>query len=242
MFEWILGFAIAAGAPPADAQEILRRADAPHAAFAEGEIAMTVSVAERDKPSVPSRLDLFVQGTDRSLCVFLDGKQKGRKILTVGDKVWLIVPGSARSVPVSKSQRLMGAASFGDVARIRFAVEFDGTLRAGEEMDDTARGRLPCLVLDLVAKRPGAAHPKGVLWVGKEDGLPRRLTLDLASGKTAKDIRFTGYGADGRLRTMEIRDLLTAGGTSVTTLTFERYDAKPIDEATFDPERVRALP
>lgn len=228
----LLGILLAATA--ADPAALLQRADAPHDAFAEGTIRLRVSVVEGGKEPAEGTLDLFVKGDDRSLCVFRDGKQQGRRILTVGDKVWLIVPTASKPVPVSKSQRLMGAASFGDIAALKFSDTYEATLRPEPDQGD--------LVLDLAAKRKGAAYPRGVLAVGKEDGLPRRLRLSLASGKEAKDITFAGYDERSRLRAMEIRDLLSGKKGSVTTLTFERYEQRSLDPSIFDPEGARKVP
>jgi len=236
MCSWIAALSLAVSAmaavPPGDAAALLARADAPHDDFKEGVIRLRVAVTERGKPPLANLLELFVKGSDASLCVFREGKQQGRKILTVGERVWLIVPGASRPVPVSKSQRLMGAASFGDIARLRFAEEYEGALRPGGDE----------LVLDLSAKRKGAPYPKAVLWLDREDGLPRRLRLALASGKEAKEVRFTGYGDKLRLRTMEIRDLLAAGDEKVTSLVFESYEPKALDPALFTPEGARAVP
>ena len=228
----VLIAASVAAAVPADPAALLARADAPHDRFLEGIIHLRVVVNERGKKPLENLLELFVRGTDASLCVFREGKQTGRKILTVGDKVWLIVPGASRPVPVSKSQRLMGAASFGDIARLRFADEYEGTLRPGDGD----------FVLDLTAKRKGAAYPAAVLWIGRADGLARRLRLSLASKKEAKEVTFTGYGDDRRLHTMEIRDLLAAGGENVTSLVFESYEPKALDPAIFTPDGARAVP
>ena len=41
---------------------------------------------------VPAEFDLYKKGDDRGLVVFTAGKQKGRKILTVGEKFWILVP------------------------------------------------------------------------------------------------------------------------------------------------------
>ena len=228
----VLIAASVAAAVPADPAALLLRADAPHDRFSEGVIHLRVVVNERGKKPLENLLELFVKGTDASLCVFREGKQAGRKILTVGNKVWLIVPGASRPVPVSKSQRLMGAASFGDIARLRFADEYAGTLRPGDGD----------FVLDLTAKRKGAAYPAAVLWIGRDDGLARRLRLSLASKKEAKEVTFTGYGDDHRLHTMEIRDLLAAGGQNQTSLVFESYEPKTLDPAIFTPDGARAVP
>ena len=236
---WVLVHA-AEGAP--DPAAILVRADAPHDAFPEGAISLRVTIAERGKAPVESLLELFVEGTQKSLAVFREGKQKGRRILTVGERVWLIVPGAARPVPVSKTQRLMGAASFGDIAQLRFAEEFVATLRPADDAVATDRGDLPCRVLDLVARKKGAAYPRGVLWVGRDDGLPRKLRLALASGKEAKEVRFIAYFDDLRIKTMEIRDLLVGGGDNTTALAFERYSRRVLEPAMFEPEGARAVP
>jgi len=228
----LIAAGVAAGAAPADPAALLKRADAPHDRFTEGVIRLRVVVNERGKKPAENLLELFVKGTDTSLCVFREGQQAGRKILTVGDKVWLIVPGASRPVPVSKSQRLMGAASFGDIARLRFADEYDGAIRPGDGD----------FVLDLTAKRKGASYPTAVLWIGRDDRLARKLRLSLASKKEAKEVAFTGYGADRRLHTMEIRDLLAAGGENVTSLRFESYEAKALDPAIFTPDGARAVP
>jgi outer membrane lipoprotein-sorting protein len=238
----LLGAPAISGAPPPDATAMLKRADAPHDAFPEGLIRMRVVVDERGKPPVDAAIDLFVKGTDESLCVFREGKQKGRKILTLADHVWLIVPGASRSIPVSKTQRLMGAASFGDIARLRFADEYTASLRQGESDVPGSRGDTPCRVLDLKARRAGSAYPTAVLWTGRDDGLARRLRLSLASGKEAKDVLFTGYRDDLLIETMEIRDLLSKGGEHVTTLRFESYERRPLDPKMFGPEGAREAP
>jgi hypothetical protein len=221
-----------------DAARMLARADAPRDAFGEGVMDVQAIVTEHQEAPVESRLTLYAKGTDKSLAIFREGKQKDRKILTDGDKVWLIVPGASRPVPVSKSQRLMGAASFGDIARLRFADEYTGVLRS----EDETVGNTPCHVLDLTAKRKGAAYPTGVLWLSTSDGLARRLRLTLASKKPAKEVAFTGYGEHGWVRTMEIHDLLSKGGDNVTTLTFARYEPKPLDPSMFDPEGAKSVP
>jgi hypothetical protein len=133
----------------------------------------------------------------------------------------------------------MGAASFGDIARLRFADEYEGTLREGESAVPGKGGATPCRVLDLKAKRAGSAYPTAVLWIGRDDGLARRLRLSLASGKEAKEVLFTGYGEHLRLESMEIHDLLSKGGGTVTTLAFEDYEPKPLDPKMFEPEGAR---
>jgi outer membrane lipoprotein-sorting protein len=229
----------AAPANTPEVEKMLRAADAPHEAFAEGVIHLRISVEQGRGEPATSEVDLHLKGDDKSLAVIRTGKQQGRRILTTGKDVRLIVPGSSRAIPVSSNQRLMGAAAFGDLVGLRLADAFDATLRpAGETIGDT-----PCRVLDLKAKRSGAPNPSGTLWVGREDGLPRRLRLALSSGKDAKELRFARYATSGsgpRVERLEIRDLL--GAKDVTVLEFTRYESKKLDDALFTPEGARALP
>jgi hypothetical protein len=230
----LTGSSAGVGASSDEAAGILRKADAPRDAFSEGVIHLRIVGNARGKKPVLNVIELFVAGNDRSLVVFREGAQQGRKILTSGDRVYLIVPGASRPIPVSKTQRLMGAASDSTIARLKFSDEYDAVLRPGEEAS--------CRVLDLAARRPGSAYPSAVLWVGKDDGLPRRLLLSLASGKDAKEVVFTSYDGDHRIATMDIRDLLAAGGANVTTVAFERYEKRPLDPAMFELEGAKTLP
>ena len=88
MFD-LLRAAVVFAAVVSDPAAMLHKADAPHDAFPEGVIRLRVAVSEHGKDPVETSMDLYVQGKDHSLCVFREGKQKGRKILTSGDKVWL---------------------------------------------------------------------------------------------------------------------------------------------------------
>ena len=45
--------------------------------------------------------------------------------------MWMIIPGASRPIPVTPNQRLMGGASMGDVASLRFAEDFTATLPSG---------------------------------------------------------------------------------------------------------------
>ena len=231
-----LGLSKGAGIP---AQELLRAADATRHVIEEGVISVRVLVRAGDETPALSELDVYVKGPNRTLCVFREGKQKARKVLVIGDRVWLIVPGSKRPIPVSANQRLLGGASVADLARLRLAEEFEGTLREGvESVEDT-----PCWVLDLKARSAKASYAAGVLWVGQEDRLPRRLRLTLRSGKEAKEILFNAFRREGSrlvLARMEIRHLLAHERGEVTVLDFLRYQPASLDSAIFSPGEAAA--
>lgn len=224
----------AASPAAADPEALLRAADAPRRVIDEGAIRIRATVAEPGTEPVVSEIEVLVRGEDQSLALFRSGPFAGRRILSVGEKVWLLFPGTARPVPVSASQRLVGGASIADVARLRFAADFDATLRP--EREDA--GGIPCLVLDLQARHRKVPYASGVLWIGAADRLPRRVVFRLRSGLDAKEVRFERYERTARgseLRREEIHHLLPNERGLKTTLEYLGAEARPIDPALFTP-------
>ncbi len=217
------------------AEQILELADAPKRAFPEAVIHARVSVVENGTTQVPAEFDLYKKGEDRALVVFTAGKQKGRKILTVGEKFWILVPGASHPIPVTPNQRLMGGAALGDVAKLRFTREFEATLAPeGETVDGK-----PCDVLDLKARSAGSSYGSGRLWVDRAEHLPRKAVLNLVSGKPSKEIDFERYGTvNGKtvLLSMAIRDLIAGSPGSVTRLEYSSYRILKMDDSFFTPE------
>jgi outer membrane lipoprotein-sorting protein len=226
--------AAGAGAPESDPQAMLRRADASRSALTQSIARVRATVVRQGKAAATQDFDLYVGEGGRALCVFRGGKQDGRRVLTVGDRVWLIVPGASKPIPLSANQRLLGGASLGDILRLPLAEEFSATARPGSEDMEGTR----CRVLDLTAKSPKSPYAAGVLWVGARDGLPRRLRLQLSGGKLVKDVRYLAYGRQaGRdvLKKMELQDLLTRGREIGTTLEFLSIEHTRPDPSLFDP-------
>lgn len=218
---------------------LLRAADAPRHVLSEG-VMRVRAVVQHEEEITRTTLDVYVRSPDRALCVFRDGKLKGRRVLMTDQRVWLLLPDTTHPIRVSPNQRLFGGASIGDVARLRFADEFTARPETTEEVVDG----VPCDVVTLSGRR-GSAYGSGTLWLGTEDGLPRRAVLSLPSGKAAKDLRFTAYGVEnGRtvLRRLEIHHLLPSERATVTTLEFTAYEQKSLPENLFDPKHARILP
>jgi hypothetical protein len=183
---------------------------------------------------------VYTKGRDRGLIVFKGGSNNGRKVLTNGSKMWLIIPGASRPIPVSANQRLLGGASMGDVARLRFAEDFTAVLRPESE---TVGGK-SCRVLDLTAKAPNAPYPHVVLWWNAAEHLPARVLFHLPSGKEAKEVTFTKFSKKAGktiVSEMEIRDLLSRDPRVVTRLEYTDYRPVKIDDAVFTPEGARSL-
>jgi outer membrane lipoprotein-sorting protein len=235
----LAGSLFGASASEEQVRKWLQEVDAVRNAFPEAIITSRAVHMVNGKVAGTADFDVYRKGADRALLIFRGGKNSGRKVLTSGEKMWLIVPGARNAVPISANQRLLGGASFGDVARIRFSEDYSAALR-GEETLDGVR----CYVLDLTARSPRAPYPKLTLWLDRDKRLPRRVTFYLASGKPLRDVTFTKFrevAGKTTVAEMEIRELLGRESSGVTRLEYRDYRPATIDDRIFTPEGARGL-
>jgi hypothetical protein len=228
----------AASAP--DVQQWLQAADATRNAFEEAVITARASQVVDGKVTGSADFEVYTKGRTRGLIVFRSGSSKDRKILSDGPRMWLIVPGATRAIPVTPNQRLLGGASMGDVASLRFAEDFTAALRPGEE---PVAGKA-CRVLDLKAKSPSAPYPHVVLWWNEPERLPAKVLFFLPSGKEAKEVTFTKFARKAGkaiVSEMEIRDLLARDPRAFTRLEYLDYRPAKLDDALFTPEGARGI-
>ncbi len=235
MFEiLLLGTALAAGLP--DAATLLKQADAPRQGFLHSTLRLRVTVERPDEPPQTGEFDVLLGDEDQQLVLFRDKQNKGRKFLTVGDKSWLIVPGSKNPIAVTANQRLLGASSFADIARVRLATDYAGTVQPGLEACGDA-GQT-CHVVEISSLLKSAPYASGTLWIGA-DGLLRRAIYRLASGKAAKEIvyRYTDSHGVTVPAGLTLADLLLPDKTGKTTLDY--LDRQPTEHpaSTFDPRQ-----
>ena len=238
---WLLGASLALAQTPEEVHGWLKSVDAARSAFGEAKLRARASQVEKGKVLGTADFDIYVKGRERALIVFRGGKNDGRKALTVGPKMWLIVPGAEHPVPITQNQRLMGGASFADVASLRFAEDFEPTLRPGTE---PVGGRV-CRVIDLAAKAPGAAYPRATLWLDAEgEKLPRKIVFSFSSGLAAREVTFTKF-RDVRGHTvvaeMEIRELFGPKTDVITRLEYLEIAPAKIDDSIFTPDGARAM-
>lgn len=234
----LLAGVLAAAAP--DVNRWLEIADATRNAFSEAVITARASQVADGKVTGSADFEIYTKGRDRGLIVFRGGKNGGRKVLTVGGRMWLIIPGASHPIPVTPNQRLLGGASIGDIASLRFAEDYTATLRPETE---SVEGKA-CRVLDLTAKSPNAPYPRVVLWWSEAESLPARVLFRLPSGKEAKQVTFTRFSRKAGktiVSEMEIRDLLSRESHTITRLEYLDYRPANIDDAVFTPEGATRL-
>jgi hypothetical protein len=237
----VLAALLAAEPSASEVQAWLAAVDSARNAFGEAKIRARATQLEDGKTEGTADFDIYIKGRDRALIIFRGGKNDGRKALTVGPRMWLIVPGAENPVPITANQRLMGGASFGDVAQMRFAEDFDATLRPGSEKV----GDRDCRVIDLAAKAANAPYPRATLWIdARGERLPRRLVLFLPSGKEAREVDFTKFRkvrGKNVVAEMEIRDRLGPQSKAVTRLEYLDIQPAKIDDQVFTAEGAKAM-
>jgi len=232
MFEaLLLAAALAADLP--DAATLLHGADAPRRALLHSVMRLRATVQPDDGPAQTGEFDLYLGGDDEQLVVFRDKRNKGRKFLLRGDKSWLIVPGSKNPIAITANQRMLGASSFADLARVRLAQDYTGSLRPG--MEPCGQPAQPCRVVEIAATTKSAPYATGTLWIDAA-GLLQRAVYRLASGKAAKEIVYRYRDKNGRSLPagLTLEDLLLPSGK--TTLEYLEYRPAEHPVDWFNPE------
>jgi outer membrane lipoprotein-sorting protein len=232
--------ALALAQTSGDLTPLLAAVDATRNAFEEAVISARATQVVDGKDASSADFDVYVKGRDRGLIVFRGGSNSGRKVLTNGDRMWLLVPGSTHPVPITANQRLLGGASFGDVARLRFSEDY--AAKATGEREQI--GEQDCRVLELTAKSPKVSFPRVLLSVNEKEKTPCRVRFFLASGKEARAVTFTKFrqlAGKTVVAEMEVRELLGSASRTVTRLEYRDYRMARLDPRIFTPEGARGL-
>ena len=129
----------------------------------------------------------WVIGIDLAFTEYLSPpREKGTKMLKLGDKLWTYSPQTDRVIQISGHmlrQSVMGSdMSYNDMMEDRPLIElYEATLEGSEEID----GRSHWIML-LEAKVKGLSYPKRRAWIDKEYLLPTKEELYAKSGKLLK--------------------------------------------------------
>lgn len=114
-------------------------------------------------------------------------KDKGNKVLMVNGNMWFYKPGLSKAVPISRRQKLIGNAAYGDIASTNYAEDYEATLLT----DETVNQEL-CHVFALKAKTGNATYDHIKYWISKKRCLGIKAEYFTVSGKKFKsaDIKY----------------------------------------------------
>ena len=181
----LLAIGVDAAAQAPDGEAILRRVD--ENMGSDNKITTSLMTIHRRRGSRSVRAKSWIRGRTESFTEYLDPpREKGTKMLKLGDQLWTYTPAADRTILISGHmlrQSVMGSdLSYEDMMEDpRLAVLYTATA-AGEE---TVEGR-PCWVLDLVSRGGEIAYFKRKVWVDKERTVAMREERFAKSGKLLK--------------------------------------------------------
>lgn len=154
-------------------------------------------------------------------------RDKGKRILTVGDSMWMSAPGTSRPIRLSGRDSFMGTSfTNDDVMNLDRSDDYEAVV-TGEESEGTR--------LLMSARKSTIAYPK-VEIVVSSDSLPVWSVHYTRSGEASKRIEYGAlkdFGDRVRPSVMTMIDLMARGDTSIVV--FESMKAVPVDRTKLAP-------
>jgi hypothetical protein len=170
------------------ARQLLEQSDQVRNTTASAMVRTRVTHYKNDKVEQESLLEVYAKGPEKVLVKSLDPRSRGLRVLVLGDDMWISLPDVSRPVRITPTQRLVGQASNGDVARTYYAVDYEPRLLREENID----GR-KCAVLELTARRKSATYRRIEYWVDLLTAAPVQANFYLTSGKHSKSAVFEEF-------------------------------------------------
>lgn len=214
-------------------KEILHRADEARGNL-KG-VRWKVSIHSRENNRIQKRkLEVKARGYDFLAVLNSPPKVKGQKLLMISHNIWFRKPDLRKPVPLSPRQKLVGGASYGDIAATNYADDYEATTLE----DEMVEGEL-CYVFNLEASHKKATYDRIKYWVSKELFVGVKAQYFAVSGKMLKSAVFE-YDNQIKLRNkphpfiskMIIYDALVED--NVTSMSFNKPQLIPVPPSTFD--------
>lgn len=214
-------------------KEILTRADEARGNL--GGVQWKVDIHTMENGEEQDRgIGVVAKGYDFLGTMLTPPKVKGQKFLMVEHNMWFTKPGVKKPVPISPRQKLVGGASYGDIAATNYSDDYEATPLA----DDVVNGE-SCYVFDLKALSKKVTYDRIKYWVAKDRLVGLKAEYYSVSGMLLKTASFE-YLNSVTLRNakqpfiskMVIQDSLVAD--KVTTLTFGDPKLQDVPASTFD--------
>ncbi len=202
--------------------EILEKTDRVRAPFES--FIMDIDLSSKDKKrsfSIYSK-----RGEDSLVLFLLPKKEKGRLLLMKEDNLWIYIPGTRRALRITPIQRLMGGVSNGDIARLRWSLDYDAKL-IGEDKKTYE--------LELKAIKKSATYHRMEISIEKGSFKPLKARVYLKSGKLFKTIQFTGFRAfSGKVMATDLQFIDHLRNDEVSIMIFSNVRYKEIPNNYFN--------
>ncbi|WXU00121.1 MAG: hypothetical protein Ctma_0832 [Catillopecten margaritatus gill symbiont] len=162
------------------AMELLVKADTFRSPFTHAQLDIKIDEYKNGKIKKSRHYKVFHQD-GQSLVSVLDGSDKGNRILLSHKGMFVAPKNSSRAVRITPIQRLLGQASYGDLAGLRFSENYTPTIL--KQAKNT-------ITLKLIAKKSSATYHKIVLVIAQDDQRPIDAQAYLRSGKLYKKMHY----------------------------------------------------
>jgi len=140
--------------------------------------------AEDAKGEQEMTMEVKARGFDVVTTTLAPARSKGNRLIMLKDNMWFDKPGLSKPVPISKRQKLMGTAAYGDVATTDYANDYQPTLLGEESVEG-----ILCWVYDLEAKHRKVTYDRIKYWVDQERLVGIRAEYFTVSGQKFKSAR-----------------------------------------------------
>jgi outer membrane lipoprotein-sorting protein len=166
-------------------KEILKKVDDNQ--YSRTKIAVSRMIIHGRRGSRTIEAKTWIRGSDSSFTEYLaPAREKGTKMLKLGDKLWMYSPSTDRTIMISGHmlrQSVMGSdLSYEDMMEDH---RLENLYDAQVSTEDTLDGR-PCWILDLTAKKEDIAYYSRKIWVDKERFIMLKENRYAKSGKLLK--------------------------------------------------------
>lgn len=162
------------------------------------------------------------------------GNLRGRKFLMKHRSMWFLKPGLFKPVPLSPRQRMLGAASYGDVISVGYADKYT----VAKKSEVVLEGE-PCVLFEMTAQHKDEAYQRLRYWVSKSRGLGVRTEYFSTAGTLLKWTTSTyenqlAVGPESRVFVSRIVIHDANNKDSVAVIHFRAMSLSQVSDATFD--------
>lgn len=223
---------LAAGASTTQ-QELLRRSDI--GSFAPLSFRARLRL---EGPKGDHEVEIWRSGPGKTLIRFLAPSERGKYLLLLDRRLWLITPTARKPVELNPSHRLYGGATIDEVLGVRLSELYDI-----ETVTETpsAEGRL--VAFDLRARTTGVLFPQVHYVVSGSTQRPVSAVFRLGNGRAATAVEFEAWNERPvYARRVVFRDLLRKSVRgAVDVLELEERDVPALLFDLDDPSARNAL-
>jgi len=237
--------AASSATPPQSAQAVLDAVDAIRSPGPDFGFALDVTYSRPDKEDQKFGFDVRVRGRTNSLVRYTaPPTDAGKKLLLMGQNMWIYIPGTRRAIRISAQQQLLGQVSNADVARVVFSIDYEP-----ETTPDATSNGMPngvkaeqfegtdVYLLTLKAKDQGSPYQRIELRVAQADLHPLEARFFALSGRLMKSVRYQDYQeVEGKARPMQLEVVDAVKEGERTLMRYSQFRVVDTPETWFQPD------